>query len=97
MSLRLCGVSNPLSIYLRFASTLSVFAGATLGLMHAAYAWARGGATSPATRYGTMFMLLSATGRLHYLRPGEQEAMGRRFPLAPAIAVGSITAAVWFS
>ena len=80
-----------------YAFGLSMLAGAIMGVMFAAYAWARKGATSPARRYGTMFTLLAADGRLTYIRPAKREAVGKRFPLAPAIAVGSVAAAVWFS
>jgi hypothetical protein len=71
--------------------------GAVIAIAYSAYAWALRGAASPLDRYGTMLTVLFATGRSPYIRPDESEAVGRRFPLAPAIALGSIGAAIWFS
>lgn len=85
---------GPHSVFYAFA--LSVFTGALFGIAHALYHWARQGAESPVARYGVMFTELMATGKPRYIRPNENEALGRRFPLAPAIATGSIGAALWF-
>jgi hypothetical protein len=71
--------------------------GAAFAIAFSVYAWAARGAESPATRYGVMLTTLLATGRAWYIRPGEDEAVGRRFPLAPAIAIGSVAATFWFS
>jgi prepilin peptidase CpaA len=78
------------------AFVLSILAGAIIAAVYGLYAWARLGAASPVPRYGSMIALFLSTGRLSYARPSDGEAMGRRFPLAPAIAIGSVVAAIWF-
>lgn len=77
-----------------YAFVFAVIAGAVVAIVQGVYAWAIQGASSPAARYGVMLTSLFALGRLTYIRPDEAEALGRRFPLAPAIAVGSITASL---
>jgi prepilin peptidase CpaA len=79
------------------AFALSVMVGAIVGVLYGVYVWAARGAASPLTRYGAMLTAFFATGRIRYIRPDETEALGRRFPLAPAIALGSVGAAIWFS
>jgi prepilin peptidase CpaA len=80
-----------------FAFAISMLVGAAFAVAFSVYAWVARGAESPATRYGLMLTTLLATGRAWYIRPGEDEAVGHRFPLAPAIALGSVSAALWFS
>ncbi|SFR77945.1 prepilin peptidase CpaA [Marinobacter daqiaonensis] len=52
---------------------------------------------SPWQRYGLMFRTLFATGRPIYLRPAEGEVMGRKFPFAVSIAVGTSLFLIWQS
>ena len=85
-------VGSPTAFY---AFALSIFVGAIIAIFISVYAWAARGAASPLTRYGAMVAGLLATGKLGYIRPDANEAVGQRFPLAPAIALGSIGAALW--
>lgn len=87
-------VGTPTILY---AFALSTGVGALFGLVYSVYVWAGRGAASPLARYGTMLTVFLATKRMRYIRPDQTEAMGRRFPLAPAIALGSVGAALWFS
>jgi prepilin peptidase CpaA len=77
-----------------YAFVFSVIVGGAVAIVQSLYAWAVRGAASPATRYGAMMTAVIATRRLVYIRPDAGEALGRRFPLAPAIAVGSIAASL---
>ncbi len=79
-----------------YAFVFSMIAGAIVAVLQGVHAWAIQGAPSPFARYGAMVASLVTTGRLTYIRPREGEALGRRFPLAPAIAVGSIVTSLWF-
>jgi prepilin peptidase CpaA len=79
-----------------YAFALAVLTAAVMALAYSAYAWVRHGAATPMTRYGAMVTTLCATGRLRYFRPSTEEALGRRFPLTPAIAVGSIATLVFY-
>jgi len=85
-------VGSPTAFY---AFALSIIVGAVIAVGVSVYAWAARGAASPLTRYGAMVSGLLMTGKLAYIRPDKNEAVGRRFPLAPAIALGSIGAALW--
>ena len=85
-------VGSPTIVY---AFALSMMVGALIAIAYSVFAWAAHGAASPLTRYGTMMTALLSTGRVSYIRPDAKEAVGRRFPLAPAIALGSIGAALW--
>ena len=78
-----------------YAFALSIIIGAVIAIGVSVHAWAARGAASPLTRYGAMMSGLLATGKLDYIRPEESEAVARRFPLAPAIALGSIGAVLW--
>ena len=79
-----------------YAFVISILTGATFALMNSIHRWARQGAESPTARYGLMLTLLFTGNKPTYLRPDECEAVGKRFPLAPAIAVGSIAASILF-
>ncbi|HIA00362.1 MAG TPA: prepilin peptidase, partial [Myxococcales bacterium] len=70
----------------------SIFIAALIALAYSVYSWAFRGSESPVARYGLMLASFVATRRLVYIRPDEGEALGQRFPLAPAIAIGSIVA-----
>ena len=54
------------------------------------------GGNSPFTRYWGMWRAFLATGLLTYHRPVEDEFMGRRVPMAPAIAIGALLAPLVF-
>ncbi len=49
----------------------------------------------PWQRYGLMFRTLFVTGRPIYLRPAEGEVMGRKFPFAVSIALGTSLFLIW--
>lgn len=65
--------------------------------LYGLYAWYFQGATPPLQRYGSMARTLFRTGQVSYVRPAPTEAMGRRVPMAPAIACGAIAAALLYS
>jgi hypothetical protein len=44
-----------------------------------------------------MLRCLVTTGRVAYVRPGADEAMGQRFPFSVAIALGTLFAVGWIS
>jgi len=80
-----------------YAFALSMIVAAVFAVASSTYAWLLRGAAAPTMRYWVMINNLLLTGRWAYIRPNADEAVGRRFPLAPAIALGSVGAAVWFS
>lgn len=76
------------------AFILTVFVAAGVAVLQGIHAWLRRGAISPVARYGRMLAAIAATRRPVYVRPDENEVLGQRVPLAPAIALGTL-AAVW--
>ncbi len=79
-----------------YAFALYILAGLGWALVYALYAWAFQGAESPFARYGAMLRTLLVTGQVAYVRPKPNEALGRRLPMAPAIAFGVIAAPLLF-
>lgn len=83
--------------WILIAGLASVFAGAVMAATLAASALVTGSARSPRRRYGLMLNELAATGRVAYAAPAPGEIMGRRFPFAVAIALGTTaTLALWW-
>jgi prepilin peptidase CpaA len=75
-----------------YAFVLYILAGLGWALIYALYAWAFQGAELPFARYWAMLRTFLRIGRAAYVRPRPTEAMGRRLPMAPAIAFGAIAA-----
>jgi len=71
--------------------------GLVWALLYALYAWTFQGAELPLNRYWAMLRTLVSTGQFSYTRPKPREAMGRRLPMAPAIALGAILSALIFT
>jgi prepilin peptidase CpaA len=76
---------------------LYILFGLVWALLYALFAWARQGAELPLARYGAMLRTLMRTGQFSYIRPKSNEALGRRLPMAPAIALGAIIAPLLFT
>ena len=74
------------------AFLLYILSGLVWALVYALYAWAFQGAQPPLSRYWAMLRCLLRTGRVAYVPPKPTEALGRRLPMAPAIAFGAIAA-----
>lgn len=74
------------------AFIIYIIAGMTFALIYSLYARITQGAPLPFTRYWLMLRTLAYTGRVAYLKPAPTEAMGRRMPMAPAIAIGALAA-----
>ena len=79
-----------------YAFLLYILAGLAWALIYGLYAWAAQGAEPPLGRYWAMLRTLLRTGRVAYVRPKPSEAMGRRLPMAPAIAFGALAAPLLF-
>lgn len=79
-----------------YAFVLYILAGLGWALIYALYACAFQGAESPFIRYWAMLRTFLSTGQVAYVRPKPNEAMGRRLPMAPAIAFGVIAAPLLF-
>jgi prepilin peptidase CpaA len=79
------------------AGAASIAAGAMVGIPIVALLGGLRGLKSPWNRYGVMLRCLVTTGRVAYVRPGADEAMGQRFPFSVAIALGTLFAVGWIS
>jgi prepilin peptidase CpaA len=79
------------------AFLLYLLFGVAWALIYSFYAWAAQGAEAPFSRYGVMLRHLLHTGQVSYVHPKPGEALGRRLPMAPAIAMGAIAAPLLFS
>jgi prepilin peptidase CpaA len=84
-------------ILILYAFLLYILAGLAWALIYGLYAWAARGAEPPLGRYWAMLRTLLRTGRVAYVRPKPNEAMGRRLPMAPAIAFGALAAPLLFA
>ena len=80
-----------------YAFLLYILAGLAWALVFGLYAWAAQGAEPPFSRYWAMLRTLLRTGRAAYVRPKASEVMGRRLPMAPAIAFGALAAPLLFA
>jgi prepilin peptidase CpaA len=80
------------------AGVLSILAGGLIAAMFAASALISRSSPSPWPRYGLMLRTLVTTGRVSYMAPAQGEVMGRRFPFAVSIALGTtLTLALWWA
>jgi prepilin peptidase CpaA len=72
-----------------FAGVASLIVGALIALGFVFATLVVPGLESPLRRYALMLRTMFATGRPVYLAPGKGELMGRRFPFAVSIALGT--------
>lgn len=79
-----------------YAVLLYLAAALVFALVYAVHARIAQGARLPFARYGGMIRSLATTGRAAYVRPLADEVMGRRLPMAPAIAFGAVAAPLLF-
>lgn len=77
------------------AALASIGVGGLIALGFAASALFSSASISPWARYGLMFKTLATTGRPIYLAPAEGEVMGRKFPFAVSIALGTSGFLFW--
>lgn len=77
------------------AGLASIAVGGAIALGFLALASFSAGSTTPWPRYGLMIKTLFTTGRPIYLAPAEGEVMGRKFPFAVSIAVGTSFLLIW--
>ncbi len=79
------------------AGLASIVTGALIAAGFAASTLLTRSAQSPWQRYGFMLKTLVTTGRVFYVPAEEGEVMGRRFPFAVSIAIGTtITLLIWW-
>lgn len=79
------------------AGLASIAVGGLIALGFLIMAGLSSGSTAPWSRYGLMLKTLFATGRPIYLEPGAGEVMGRKFPFAVSIAVGTSSLLLWLA
>ncbi|WP_166264822.1 A24 family peptidase [Marinobacter caseinilyticus] len=79
------------------AGLVSLIVGGVIALGFMFLALFSANSPSPWQRYGLMFRTLVATGRPVYLRPADGEVMGRKFPFAVSIALGTSMFLIWQS
>lgn len=79
------------------AGFASIATGGVIALVFMALSFFSTGSQAPWQRYGLMLKTLFATGRPIYLTPVEGEVMGRKFPFAVSIAVGTTLFLIWQS
>lgn len=77
------------------AGLASILVGGVIGIIFAASALFNRNTVSPWNRYGLMVKTLVVTGKPHYIAPQEGEVMGRKFPFAVSIAIGTTGWIVW--
>ncbi|MFQ3786863.1 prepilin peptidase [Halomonas sp. A29] len=77
------------------AALISIFIGGFIALGFALSAFLFHQSISPWGRYGLMFRTLVVTGRPIYIPPEEGEVMGRKFPFAVSIALGTTAWIAW--
>ncbi|QPP51555.1 prepilin peptidase [Halomonas sp. SS10-MC5] len=73
----------------------SIVVGGIVALMFAVSALLNRTALSPWNRYGLMMKTLFVTGRPLYIAPKEGEVMGKKFPFAISIALGTTGWMLW--
>ncbi|MDC0663750.1 A24 family peptidase [Marinobacter sp. SS21] len=81
--------------YAMLAGLASIAVGGLIGLGFLALAGLSSRAPAPWSRYGLMLKTLFVTGRPVYLAPEKGEVMGRKFPFAVSIAVGTSSLVIW--
>ncbi|MCE8025027.1 A24 family peptidase [Billgrantia aerodenitrificans] len=77
------------------AALISIFVGGVIALGFALSALINRQSISPWERYSLMMRTLVATGRPLYIPPVEGEVMGKKFPFAVSIALGTTAWVVW--
>ncbi|MDX1754600.1 MAG: prepilin peptidase [Marinobacter sp.] len=83
--------------YALLAGLASIAVGGVIALGFLLVAGLSSGSAAPWSRYGLMLKTLFATGRPIYLAPAEGEVMGRKFPFAVSIAVGTSSLLIWLA
>lgn len=79
------------------AALASITVGSLVALGFVVGALFSRGTPTPWARYGLMFKTLFVTGRPIYISPAEGEVMGRKFPFAVSIALGTTLFLLWQS
>ncbi|MCE9680771.1 A24 family peptidase [Halomonas alkalisoli] len=77
------------------AGLASIVVGGLIGLSFAVSALVISDSVSPWSRYGLMAKTLLYTGRPLYIAPHKGEVMGRKFPFAVSIAIGTTGWIIW--
>ena len=78
------------------AGVISILVGALIAAAFAASTLISRTSPAPWQRYGLMLKTLATTGRASYVAPAETEVMGRKFPFAIAVALGTtLTLVLW--
>ena len=78
------------------AGVLSILVGALIAAAFAASTLISKTSPAPWQRYGLMLKTLATTGRASYVAPATGEVMGRKFPFAVAVALGTtLTLVLW--
>ena len=79
------------------AGILSILVGSLIAAAFALSTLVSTSATSPWPRYKLMLQTMVSTGRVSYVPPAEGEVMGRKFPFAVSIAIGTtLTLVLWW-
>jgi len=86
---------GPYDVFL--AALASIAVGGVIALGFAAGALFSRSSPSPWPRYGLMVRTLVTTGKPIYVAPAEGEVMGRKFPYAVSIAIGTTLFLLWQS
>ncbi len=77
------------------AALFSILVGGVIGLGVAVSALVLRQSVSPFPRYVLMLKTLAVTGKPLYITPQEGEVMGKRFPFAVSIAIGTTAWVIW--
>jgi len=77
------------------AGLASIVVGGVIGMIFAASALFNSNTVSPWSRYGLMVKTLVVTGKPIYITPKEGEVMGKKFPFAVSIAIGTMGWMIW--
>ncbi len=77
------------------AALISIFVGGSIAIGFALSALIHRQSISPWGRYALMMRTLVITGRPLYIPPAEGEVMGKKFPFAVSIALGTTAWIVW--
>ncbi|MGR2738945.1 A24 family peptidase [Billgrantia sp. Q4P2] len=77
------------------AALASILAGSLIAIGYILFAVLFRQTASPMARYGLMAKALVVTGKPIYIKPEQGEVMGRKFPFAVAIALGTSGWMIW--
>lgn len=77
------------------AALASIVVGSVVAIGYAASSLFQPNSISPWRRYGLMFRTFFTTFQPVYLAPAEGEVMGRKFPFAVSIALGTTLFLAW--